>query len=164
MARSQNDMYANIASAQVDITDGSIIFTELMTGAGLGQGIGILIDKIEYTMSAGVYNDMQTDGDYVSLGWSTSNSLTSVNIDQKGVIHFDQVQYLAIGTPAVGLYVWPRQHEFAPPIIVAAPRIFLWVNSIGVTTGTIKSRLYFRYVELKDREYLEIAESFVLVG
>lgn len=164
MAR-QQDKFANIASAATPPITGGIQFVELLTGISLGQGMGIIIDQIDYMFDDTMYADMLTAGDWVRFGWVTANTLTVLAMENKGVIHMGQLVYIQDGTPATSvIHHDPKPFQFFPPIIVAAPRIYLAVQSGGVTAGTLRSRLYFRYVSLTSQEYLELAESFILVG
>lgn len=162
---SQRDQYANIANASAAVEDGTINFTEILTGISLGQGKGIVIDQIDYSLSISTLQAMDTDGDLVQFAWTASNSITTLELDQKSVIHKAQLNRVHAGTPANAIFIEnPYIYQFFPPIIFASPRIYLAAKGTGLTAGFVKSRLYFRYVDLSAQEYLEIAESFVLVG
>lgn len=166
MARTKNDVYANMATAQVTGADGSIVFAELLTGISIGQGIGILIDSVDYYyMSAKV---LLADGKTAKLAWVTSNALTSISIDDRRIIHYNESGRVDHGTAGNSqIVVQPDTYDFSPPIIVAAPRLYLAVElpaSSGATGEVFRARFRFRYVDLTDKEYLEIAETFILVG
>lgn len=169
MGRKQNDKYANIASATVvESAAGTITFAEVQTGISLGSGVGMLIDKISYWFSAGTIADLVAAADYVQAGWFTSNQPASFSLSDRRIIdmiHLDVEP--VIGTAASGgtPSKQPYFHDYTPPIVVAAPRLYLVVNSSSLAAAAVVfSRMYFRYIELTDKEYLEIAESFVLVG
>lgn len=165
MARRNNDKYANILSAEVTVAAGDTAFTEVNLGVSLGQGMGVLIDQIDYDVSVGALDDMQTDSDTLQLAWTTTNADDSLTITKKHVIDQFNLTYLGIGTPGNGEFIekpWVR--KFDPPIIVAAPKIYLAVATGGVTAGGCYSRIYYRFIDLSAQEYLEIAESFILVG
>lgn len=159
------DNYANIAEAQVTANGTTIAFTELQTGISLAQKRGIVIDKIEYTFARDDIGAL-ADNEDINIGWVTSNSITSLNTNQKQVIHAVTLGRVDMGTAATAqIYEMPVQFMYTPPLIVAAQRIYLAVDSADSGSQNIhSSRLYFRYIDLKTEEYLEIAESFVLVG
>lgn len=166
MARKNEDRFANIANVQVDVDNATYNFTELLTGISLQMGMGILIDKIEYQLSSAALLDLDADGDGIQFAWCTSNTLTSIDMDKKGVIHQGYVLRADAGTAGDHwVHEQPYTFEFTPAIIVAAPRLYLGSLGIGaVSEGILRSRLYFRYINLTAQEYLEIAETFVLVG
>lgn len=162
---SVKDIYANIVSATADATSGTPNFTEVNLGISLGSKVGIIIDSIEYLPSLGLLNEFQDDGDLCVFGWSSSNSLSAPAISDSQVIDFNQMSFMAFGTPANGRFdIFPYKKSFLPPIIVASPRIYFYVDATGPNAGNVKCRLYFRYVELSTQEYLELAETFQLVG
>lgn len=158
------DIYANIASTKVATSGTSIVFQELLTGIELGKGRGMIIDQIDYSLSENEIGRL-ADSDAIVMAWVTSNALTSLALNTKGVI--DEVAYVRVdfGTAASAqILKTPIERKFDPPIIIAAPRIYLAAQAIAGSTYNLVSRIYFRYVDLKPQEYLEIAESFVLVG
>ena len=56
-------------------------------------------------------------------------------------------------------------HQFFPPIIRASPRIFLGAETVGFAgAGTFFARMYFRYIDLSTQEYLELAETGLVIG
>ena len=164
-----SDKYANMANASVEVTAGALAFTELLTGISLGQGTGIIIDQIDYYINPNMLADFDTDVDTLRIAWTASNSITSIDTDQKSVIHTIAAMRIDFGTSVTdesrtALVFMPITKQFFPPIIVAAPRLYLAATGDAGLTGSVKSRVYFRYVKLSSQEYLEIAESFVLVG
>lgn len=158
------DMYANLAGISCSIADGAATSTELLTGISLGTGVGIIIDSIEYTIPE---NLMTTAGDYVKFGWSTVNTQSAIadyNPDKKNMIHACKVERYDAGTAGNALINrTPLVYNFFPPMIVAAPRLYLVAWGAGFS-GTFYSRMYYRYIELTSQEYLELAEAFVLVS
>ena len=163
------DKYSNLASATVTQTAADTeTFAEMLTGISLGQGRGMLIDQVDYFFPQAVVELLSATGDNLRFGWTTSNATAALGALARTTIHMMQLMKgPIIGTPASGseLLVLPLSDKFDPPLIVAAPRLFVAVASTSLgAVASITSRIYFRYVELTDREYLELAESFVLVG
>lgn len=166
--RKHQDRYANIARANViESAAGTETFQELLTGISLGQGVGILIDQIDYHVNANQAEELLATGDSISMGWTTSDSSGSLSFAKRTCLHYVNIhQGTIIGTPASGgtLFVSPVSYQFFPALIVAAPRLFLGVLGASLANPlNIDSRLYFRYIDLTSQEYLELAETFVLV-
>ena len=162
------DMYANMAAAKLTLTDGSIVGTQVELGISLGTKKGVLIDRIDYYLE-----DAKTalsDGKDVDVGWSTqaAASLSEIEIDNKSIIHYTSTIRKDFGTAANSIFFRsPEQYEFTPPIILAAPSIYLVGRlpaSSGATGQVVRSRLSYRYIDLSTQEYLELAEAFILVG
>lgn len=169
MAQRATDRFANLAHVQVvESAAGTATYQELLTGISLGQGIGILIDQIEYFLGSGTIELLLAAGDEVSMGWTTSNAAGSLGYDQRRTIHQANINAgTIVGTPAsgAGIIAMPLVYQFFPPLIVAAPRIYLATLGISLASVvTVDSRLYFRYTSLSPQEYLELAETFQLVG
>lgn len=167
MAKRAEDRFANLASAVVTLSAAdTLTFTELQTGIGLGQGVGILIDMIDYEVSPAMLELMTASGDQVACGWSTSDAVTDVNVNERRVIDYTRISRHDHGTAASGEFVLqPQRKTFIPSLVIAAPRLYLFGFSVGLASvGTIRSRIFFRYIDLTDKEYLELAETFILVG
>lgn len=170
------DKYTNMASAiAVEATPGTLKFTELQTGISLGQGVGIVIDQIDYWYSLSTLLDIIAAGDGLAMGWSASSAVPdfiettgNAQVVDSRVIHSMQVRMdPVIGTPASNgrTASQPITYQFFPGMIVAAPRLYFGGQGNSLSgNGAYASRLYFRYVELTSQEYLELAESFILVG
>lgn len=159
-----NDTYANIASATVVANGTTLAFAELQTGISLGQGVGIIIDQIDYYYNrTGI--GVLADNEEVVMAWTTSNTLTDLLPTNSRVIHVDRLGRTDFGTAAAGTFKSiPVERKFTPPMIVAAPRIYLAIGAVASITQNFNSRIYYRYIKLSAQEYLELAEAFVLVG
>ena len=145
------DRFANIASGNVILSAANTItFDEVLTGISLGVGVGII-----------------SDADNLSWGWTTTQDPTDLlDAADRRIIHSMGLTSMIVGA-VVSLWVHkqPFVHQFFPPMIFAAPRIFLGASSSGAGAAIqLRSRLYFRFIELSAQEYLEIAETFQLTS
>jgi len=164
MATGVNDLYANMGTTTVTLNGATIVFSELQTGISLGQGMGIIIDQFDYYFPFDNIDGLAT-GEQMIAAWTTSNSITSLSVTNRAVIHNSIMGRVDMGTAASGqILQQPNQHKFTPPIIVAAPRIYLACKGVSGQSNTISSRILFRYLKLTPQEYLELAETFILVG
>lgn len=169
MARSAEDRFSNVATVTVvESAANTLTFVELATGISLGQGIGMLIDQLDYYVNTVSRNLIVGALDELVMAWTANRTMTSVQPDVPGVIHTALLQNEnVVGTPASNAAIArsPLVHQFFPPMIVAAPRLYCAVQggSLG-SAATVRFRMYFRYIPLTDKEYLELAEAFILVG
>lgn len=169
MARTAEDRFSNIASGSVTESGANVLtFTELQTGIGLGQGIGMLIDQLDYYPSDNALADLVAAGDSLNMGWTVNNTVASINPDVSGVIHQCRLSVEpVIGSAASGgsPFLVPMVFQFFPPMIIAAPRIYMAVQGNSLAAASVvRFRMYFRYLPLSAQDYLELAEAFVLVG
>lgn len=169
MAKRNEDRYTNLASGRaLESAAGTLTYAELVTGISLGVGVGMLIDQIDYLFDAGTIADLVAAGDRVMTGWFTSNAPTGIDYDDRRLIHAERLDVEpVIGTAASGgkPFKQPSVYQFFPAMIVAAPRIYLGIQGTSLAAAAgVRSRLYFRYIDLSSQEYLELAEAFILVG
>ena len=164
MPRSQ-DRFANIA--MVSATESGVTtltYKELLTGVSLGASIGILIDQIDYFIPNTAFNSLVDDGDGLQIAWCVSDTPTALVADDRSIIHMMEMTKELL-TSGVAIDLSPKVFQFFPPIIRASPRLYLAV--LGVATAaalTVQSRLYFRYIDLTTQEYLELAETGLVLG
>ena len=168
-AQTREDRFANLASVTVtEATPGTLAYAELLTGISIGAGIGLLLDKIDYIFSIGTINDIILPTHYVKAGWFTSKNSTDFDFNDRRLISMIALH----GGPTIGTNAGsgnfirqPADVNFSPPLIIASPRLFLGVLGGAIAgAANVISRIYFRYQPLSDKEYLELAETFVLVG
>ena len=167
--QTREDRFANLASAAVvESAAGTLTYTELLTGISIGAGIGMLFDRIAYQFNSATIALIIGAGDSVQGGWFTSKDAAAFDYNDRRLIDSAILQMAPIiGTPASAAFPieMPIVHHFSPPLIVASPRIYLGVIGLSLASVTnLISRLYFRYQPLTDKEYLELAEAFVLMG
>jgi len=165
--RRPEDRYTNLASAAVTETAvGTLTYVELLTGISLGQGTGMLIDQIDYMFGSGVLEDIIADGDELNAGWFTSNSPSLFSLTDRRLIHQVRLSQTLVGAVvSQSHHKQPFVSQFFPPMIIAAPRLYLGIQSASIAAvANVVSRIFFRYIDLTDKEYLELAETFILVG
>lgn len=162
------DQFPNIVAATVTpASAGAITFTEILTGVSLGQGIGMLIDRMEWQPSQNTLQDLDNDGDDITVAIVTVNTLTALNvITDRRIICYDSITRIDAGTAANALVLrTPFVRDFQPPLILAAPRLYVAMDATGAAVaGSVSFRVYFRYIKLTPQEYIELAEAFVLLG
>jgi len=167
MAR-PDDRFANIAaSTLIAPAADTIAFQEILTGISLGQRMGMIIDQIDYFPASATIRELVDNTDLLLFGLTSSNDVDNLwDTADRRVIHSMELLALVSGVPATMVTMKaPYTYQFFPPIIIAAPRLYLSIQGAGMAAaGTIRMRLYFRFIELAAQEYLELAETFVLTG
>ena len=164
----REDRFANIASAQVvESAANTLTYQEILTGVSLGSGVGLLIDSIQYAPQQPGIEQLVATGDVLTMGWATSASANLWLSDRRVIDVLMMLVEPPIGAAASAgsPLALPIKHEFTPPIIVATPRLFLGVMGASlISAAIVDSRMFFRYQPLTPQEYLELAESTLLVG
>jgi len=165
---SRQDLYANIMAQEVvESAANTITSAEVRMAISIGERIGMLIDQIDYFVteaSLAVWGDRDT----ILAALSTRSDLTSLTtaFNERSVIHLFQLTH-KISTSGRTDLLMPFQHQFFPPLITVPNRGSLYLYVQGISMGqaiTIQARVYFRYVDLTDATFLELAEAFELVG
>lgn len=162
------DRFANIATGDVTMTAANAItFDEVLTGVSLGVGVGIIIDQIDYEWTAVSLRELLGNADQLQGAWLTSADATDLaDLSDRRILHAHVLTAVIVGA-VVSLWVHkqPDPYQFFPPIIVASPRIYLGANTQGAAAASrLRSRMYFRFIELSPAEYLELAETFQLTS
>ena len=164
--RKVQDKYANIINASLLTAGASTVTQDISTGVSLGEGKGMLIDQIDYFLSAGCLSDFiaAAAGEFYKLSWSVQSD--QFGYDNSKVIHELDVVKWVTGTPANAfISLWPKVFQFFPPLILASPKLYFnGSGSASIAAVSVFARMYFRYVDLTPQEYLELAESFVLMS
>lgn len=161
----QDDRFANVIGARVTQSAANVEgFTEIQTGVSLAMSLGIVIDEVRYYPTSLALRELKADTDTITMGVYTSNNITDLQLptDQR-IIDFIKLTGVASGTPGNSYHVQtPFVSVLSPPLILAAPRLYVGVDSEGAAAAVISDfRIHFRYVKLTTVEYLEIAETFI---
>lgn len=169
MARAGKDTYANVLNANITTAGTTVVNVEVNTGVSLGEGKGMLIDQIDYSYGGSVMGDFVTGGSstYLYTAWSVNSvAAADFSADNSRIFHLVEKGRYDMGTAGNAvIHTDPECYQFFPPMIIASPKIYInCVGSAAVSGGVLSSRIYYRYVDLSSQEYLELAESFVLIG
>jgi len=144
----------------------STTFSQLSLGLTMFEYAGIVINKIEYTISKATLALMTADQDSIDVAVTGSNSLTSLANNQPEVYDSLNLQRQDLGAASFvgpGLLKFPWQHDFAGwpggGMLVPAQDLYLAMGSAGLgSAGTAYIRLWFRMISLSSADYLEIVQ------
>lgn len=164
---SLKDAFSNILAASVTMSAANTsTYSEIVTGISLSTKTGIVIDHIEYRPTVATIGEMTAASDTITMAFATSGSPGALALTDQTIIDmWSLVRHDMGAAAAAALFELPFTRYYAPPVIVAAPRLFFHMTSSGLANpGEGQARLYYRYIDLTDKEYLELAETFTLVG
>ena len=162
------DRYANIASATVtESGTGTLTFQEILTNVGPVVKVGMLLDEINYHIPAAEITKLVGDGDEIRMGWTVSNQVTDLeDFTDRRILHTASLIRKESGTPGnFAFHRNPMQYQFFPPLIHAERRIYLAVLGVSLASAvTVRSRIYYRTVDLTPQNFLELSQTFQLIG
>lgn len=161
------DRYANWAG--IVVTEGAantLTFAEKLTAAGFGSRKGWLIDEIDYFPDRDAVEDVLAVGDELRFGITSSSGVTNLqDTTDSRIIHsgnFMVVQNTGVGYETHRI---PWVYQFFPSLILAHQRIFLAVQGQSLAAAAIlRARIYFRFIDLTDREITELVQATLLQG
>lgn len=162
------DRYANWAGiSAIESAANTLTFQEKLTGVGFGTGKGMLIDQIDYFITQASMTLLLATGDGINFGITSSTGITDLeDIADSRVVHTGQVFLHMRATVGMGEFEWmPHVYQFFPSIIIAHQRIFLAVEGVSLASAaTIRARVYWRFVDLTDRNIAELVQATLLQG
>lgn len=162
MAKVKKDIYPNRAMSSVTQTAANTItFEQINFGVGIFQGVALVLHRVEYMPDGAALNELAAFGDTWDMGLTTSNLLADLQAFDPAVISMKRM--LAIGA-AVEPFELPLITDFTTMpgggLILPPNPLFMCVDSLGnaAAHGTI-FQLYFTFVELADKDYIELIQS-----
>ena len=166
------DKYANIATIQTTMSAANFLtFAEMRTGMGIESdrktARAMIIDQIDYLISAATLAEITTGNDDVTFAICVSNAVTDISdITDRRILHSGSLSRRDLGTAATGIFFRsPLTHQFFPALITAERSLYLGADSTGLASAIVlQVRLYYRQVEITQADFIELAEVFRLVG
>ncbi len=160
------DRYANRAGITItESAAGVLTFQELVTGVGFGTKKGMLIDQIDYLMPNSTLALLVATGDRVNFGITISTGVTDLeDVTDLRILHSGFQEVRTFGTAGTALnVVQPHDYQFFPSLIHANIRIYLAVQAASLASpATIRARIYWRHIDLTDREVAELVQATLL--
>lgn len=163
MAKVKKDLYINVGYGSVTMSAANTLtFSAIQFAIGLFQGIAILMHRVLWYPSAPGLREIVAGTDSLSMAITTSNRLASISyVSDPGVFTLKEIIGIAAGTERVET---PLADDFTNlpggGRLLAANPIYVAANSGGfVAAATVKCELQFTFVELADRDYMELIQS-----
>ncbi len=163
MAKVKRDQYTNVAYASCLMSAADTLSFELVQFAvGIFQGVGILIHRVLYYPVGSSLRQIVAASDSLTIALTTSNRLTSIDdVTEPAVI--DRQAIIGIGAGVEPVYL-PMISDWTNlpgggKIFPANP-LYLGVTTAGFTSAAkVFVEIQFTFVELADKDYIELIQS-----
>jgi hypothetical protein len=158
------ETFANFAiMTVVESAANTLTFKKLEAGINIYSKTGWILNRVEYYPGAsfGLFN---SSGDSLTIGITQSNTLSSIDPTEPGVLARERILYEAFGTAATGLLVPdPVVQDFSSlpggGILVLPNPIYLAAAGSGLSgASTVTARLWYTQVTLSDADYFELLQ------
>lgn len=166
MASKTMDKFSNLMTQRITLSAANTLtFQEIELGLSIFDKVGMLLSRIEYEPSGGTMNEMTASGDELRLALTTSNQLTSLQVDEKSVIHSMVYKRFDAGTAGnANFYNLPFVHDFSQlpggGILITPRPLYLAGDTDGVASPMVAYiRVYFTVIKLTPADYFELLET-----
>lgn len=161
--KGRKDMYANVGYGSVTMSAANTLtFAQIQMAVGLFQGIGMIIHRIEWWPGDASLREMVAATDTLSLALVTSNRIADINvISDPAIIALRKQVGVGIAVAAQDM-PWITDLSSLPGggKLVSPNPIWVAMYSAGfVAAGSARVKLDFTFVELSDRDYLELIQA-----
>ena len=168
MAKAKRDMFINRAMLRCTQTGTNVLtFAQLNFAVGVFQGIALVINRIEYHVSAAAFQGVVENTDNFQVALTMSNQITDITYARPEVIDSRQVFGHLTGVGANLQLVDNRiKTELSSMpgggLLVPANPIYLAMASAGLTSFKfVDVVVFFTFKELSDSDYIELMQSRV---
>ncbi len=164
MAKVTPDKYTNVAYGVVTMTGGDVLtFDQIRFAVGIFQGVAIVLHRVLYYPTEISLRTNVTATTSLTVGITTSNRLLALTeISDHAIV--DRVQNVGVGVavePRRLPFISDMSHLPAGGRILAPNPLFLAMDTAGFAAqvGACRAQLEFTFVELSDKDYIELIQS-----
>ena len=165
------DLFANKFYGTVtESAANTLTFGEIQTNVNLMSRTAWVVHRLEWFLDEASIGRIVASGDALRMALTSSNKMSSLGLDDPGVVDILTLSALAIGAAASGLLEnipYIRDFSRLPGgglIVVPRP---LYVAAEGVSLGaaiTIELRGYFTQRELSDSEWFDLIDFYRILS
>jgi hypothetical protein len=166
----EKDVFVNQAYLTVvESAANTLTFNKLLTGTSIYEKVGWIISRIDYFFSVDSTN-FGADNDGFDFGISVTDQITSVGMEYSGVLDWNRVKRVDLGTAGSGFVQrFPISKSFADlqggGILVPPNPLFIFGKGIALTSAiTLYARMFYTVKMLKVEDYWELVELRRMVG
>jgi hypothetical protein len=159
------DKYANVMISRVtESAANTLTFEQMPQVTTLLEKKAYLLNRLQYELSQGSWQELKADGESIQFGISLSNNWTSPGINEPSIIdynrHFTTVQ-TAVGFVDRRTGVTKDFSMFPGGGILMPTRpLYLFTVGNGLANATdVTLRMYFTVVDLSPQDYWDLVES-----
>lgn len=168
MAKAANgsvDKYANLMIARVgESAANTLTFEQLPQITTLMEKKAFLINRLQYELTQGSWQELKADSESVQFGLALSNNFTAPGINEPSIIDYNR--HFVTVQSAVGFVDRKTgvQKDFSTMpgggIILPTRPLYLFTLGSGLAAATdVTLRLYFTIIELTQSDYWDLVES-----
>lgn len=156
------DFYVNRALVLLTMSAANTLtFQEIRFGVGLFQGIALILHRLDLYPNTATAREVVTAADHLVVGLTTSDEITTLNMDQQSVMFSKSLIAVAATTVPVEA---PMSVDLSGlpggGLIMPANPLYLAMNTSGfAAAGEVRAVLYHTFKELRDSEYLELIQG-----
>jgi len=161
------DQYANKAVALVTMSAANTLtFEQIRFGVGTFQGVGLLIHRVEYVLSAASIRELVASTDSLAMAVTRSDDYTSLDAVDPGMIAVKFVTGLAANVETM---INPLVTDYSElpggGLIVPANPIYVGLTTAGAAAASaVRVIIYFTFLQLADKDYIELIQSMLPVN
>lgn len=167
MAKAKKDIYVNRAFVSLTMSAANIItFQQLNFAVGVFQGIALKLVRIHYYIHSGVAGEMVLAADRLYMGMTLRDDLATLNPTNQSVIDQHFFALNANATAEAVLFGSPIVTDFSGlpegGLLLPANPIYVAMVTAGfAAAGGIDVVLYYQFVQLSDREAIELLQTII---
>ena len=166
----QKDLFVNAAAINVTMSAAdTLTFNQFESSVQLFEKVAWVVHRIEYSVDTGTIGAMTATTDWVWVGITSSNTITDMHSNTRGVL--DQFRWYRFdaGTAAnYCVFEHPVIHDFSSlpggGLIVPPEPLFAGMDTQGLgAAGVCRVRVYFTHKVLPAADYWELIEATRLI-
>jgi hypothetical protein len=161
--KGKSDLYANVAFGVVtESAINTLTFAQIQMAVGLFQGIAMVIHRILWHLDSATARELVAATDQVDMALVSSNRLASISdVNDPAII--GKYRITGVGA-AIAVMHFPLISDYTMlpggGKICAANPLWLGLKMAGAAAvGTCRAQLEFTFIELTDRDYLELIQA-----
>ncbi len=165
MAKMKKDLYPNRAiEALTQSALNTLTYGQIRFGIGLFQGVALVLHRVDWYPDVGCLRELVAATDSVEFAIITTDGLASItDILESSIVCLKKMIGVA---PNVALMEVPMVQDFSNlpggGLILPPNPLYLAMNSSGFAGAqTVRVLLYFTFIELNDRDYIELIQASI---
>jgi len=168
MESSKTDKYPNRAMELLtQSAANTLTFEQIRFGTGLFEGIALVLHRLEWYINQIALQEVIAAADSISVALTTRDDLTTIDPVSLNVIHAMQTHIRLVG-PVVSMIpdLRPLVADFTTlpgsGLLIPANPLYMAVDSSSLVNPiTLRLVMYYSYVRLADKDYLELLQSMI---
>lgn len=159
-----NKFYGTVTESAAN----TLTFAEISTNVDVFSKQAWVLSRLEWYLTPTQFGLMVDDGDAIQMALTASDNMSSIGLDDPGVIDSMTLHKRVATAVAFNTYSQPNTRDFSNlpggGLIIVPRPLFVAIKGTGLATaGGCSVRGYFSRLELKSDEYLELVDFYRMV-